>query len=395
MYPNSPHGHSSSRPPPAQNVLNGQNDAYRVNDVQRRRTRSTNPFDYDPYDLSHDDSPPPPLPPRPRGLSAAASSRHHLPQRPPPPPPPPLPPHHYPNPPHTAASYSTPSAELRSFPRESDSDLSVPSSTTSSSRPSPSYVAARPDPPAYEYFNNPWAYPPSAHNPTPGGQHQQSGGVYDGGGGGGLSVPPHYDPGLRQRAKSSVDLRSAASLRAQRQPDVSTFVAPTMSFPMPEIPPLPSVPPPPSSSSSNIADDRPHSALGRTTSAHAALVNGARRSDPPSPPRPHPSGRNSVPSLVTGGTTPTSAGPAPVVEEGEGGRKPRRPSSASRPGSSRGEFRFSPNLMKLQHMPSVASISSTSTSSSNFYKEADFEDGFASPTDATVCTYYFQDGAQV
>lgn len=360
MYSNTSYG--APRPLPTQN---GHQDVNNVNNLQRlRRTRSTNPFDYDPYDRSND-SPPPPVPPRPHELASASS----------PPPRPPPPPHHYQSAPNSSTHRSPPPPELRPFPRESDSDLSVPSSTSSSNRPSPSHVAAKPSAASYEYFNNPWDNPPRAHN-----VRQAQSGVQTGG----LSIP--QDLGMRQRAKSSVDLRAAASLRGAKQPEVSTFVAPTMSFPMPEIPTFGAAL---SGSGGGRYEDRAgalsqsqgHSPLGRATSAQATFGN-TGKSLPPSPPRPQT--RNSLPPLSE--ASPTT--PKAPSDEDDGSKTHRTNSSSSGRSGSRGEFRFSPNLMKLQHMPSVTSIQSTSTTNSSVYKNVDeYEDGFASPTDQTVRAY--------
>ncbi|KAJ3518484.1 hypothetical protein NMY22_g13650 [Coprinellus aureogranulatus] len=504
MYNSSHNGMNGSHP--SQNAPYQQNDLdftmnAAANDIQQarlRRTRSTNPFDYDPYDRSND-SPPPPVPPRPHALQRTAISTPT------------------PQTTETAAflerpttatiggsvsgSYhsqgyqSPPPGGMRPFPRQSDSDLSVPgssSSASSSNRPSPSHypssssVSSSPAPfsppsyeyeyfpsqnpssasavhpttnsntnnPNYEYFNNPWAHPPEAHSVRPG-----QPGVYTGG----LTpMAPGEFARMRQRAKSSVDLRSANAAGASaaaggvaggatgggvdggaaggvagvgagggaggmgmgmggaippRVPKVSMFVKPTMSFPMPEIPSFGVVgagggepegfyAPPVQAQ----LQQQPH--LGRATSAHASLVNnGANKSLPPSPPRPH--ARNSVPNPHQNNhvTTPppplpsipssssSSSSPTPTPPANDSGSKTRRPSSSSSGSRARGEFRFSPNLMKLQSVSasSVRSTATTTTTNSSEFTSfgfgdserrngEEYEDGFSSPTDHNFST---------
>ncbi|KAJ3502621.1 hypothetical protein NMY22_g18525 [Coprinellus aureogranulatus] len=80
MY-NSSHNGLNGSHPSQQNAPYQQNDLdftmnAAANDIQQarlRRTKSTNPFDYDPYDRSND-SPPPPVPPRPHALVPGVSS---------------------------------------------------------------------------------------------------------------------------------------------------------------------------------------------------------------------------------------------------------------------------------------------------------------------------------
>ncbi|KAF5341704.1 hypothetical protein D9611_001832 [Ephemerocybe angulata] len=386
---------------------------------------STNPFDF-PRD---DSPPPPPIPPRPY-LNATASS-------PPPLPPPPPPQLYHAN--TNSSRYAPPTtAELRPFPVDrteslNTSDLSAPSSSASSRHPSPSGVAPAYSPPAYEYFNNPWEHPGRGGGPA-----------------GGLGIPETTRP----RAKSSVEHRPSQS----RAHTVSTFVAPTMAFPMPEMPsmgggaagsgaslgratsatahlPSPATRPPPTNHATNVHGLYPQSVVGYTPKLNGEAVN---RGPAGAPSRPSPA--TSTPSLLPndnigrrpplGGhasnATPSPAPTPPTYEHrpspsapggsnrtsspahttpmdsfgrrlssGEStppaeGTTGRRPSSGK--GAGRGEFRFSPNLMRLQHAPSVASFQSTASS---YYRHADdYGDGFASPTDLQLDDEFSNDFAK-
>ncbi|RXW25502.1 hypothetical protein EST38_g301 [Candolleomyces aberdarensis] len=203
----------------------------------------------------------------------------------------------------------------------------------------------------------------------------EGGGVAGLGGDRDLNIPG-YDGGARPRAKSTVEQRP--SIRAHT---VSTFTTPTMAFPKPEIPPMPPMPP--------VSGPPPQPTLGRATSATATLPSGSKIGQHGHGGYDHYGHRNGTGGSAAANTSTNHSSNAYNNHSLPAATTPNTPSGSSvtsgpsgrRPSSARGkgEFAFNPNLIKLQHMPSVASFQSAASS---YYKDADDfgDDGFLSPT---------------